>query len=104
MKPCCTALAVCPMGAVPFSFLTMDESGNIYGAAQYGGSPPNPAVCFGNGCGTVFKLDTKGNMRTLYTFTGGAEPVLGDLQALHPSRRRRWWPDEHPCRYAFLDS
>jgi uncharacterized repeat protein (TIGR03803 family) len=73
-----------PDGAVPFSFLTMDESGNIYGAAQYGGSLPNPAVCSGNGCGTVFRLDRSGKLTVLHTFTGGADgfqpngPVLLD--------------------------
>ena len=65
-----------PDGAVPFSFLTMDESGNIYGAAQYGGSPSTPAVCFGNGCGTVFKLDRRGKLTVLHTFTGGADGFL----------------------------
>ncbi len=65
-----------PDGAVPFPFLTMDESGNMYGAAQYGGSPPNPAACFGNGCGVVFKLGRKGKMETLYTFTGQADGFL----------------------------
>jgi len=65
-----------PDGAVPFPFLTIDQSGNIYGAAQYGGSLPNPAPCFGNGCGTLFRLDPKGNMRTLYTFTGQADGFL----------------------------
>jgi len=65
-----------PDGAIPFPFLTMDDSGNIYGAAQYGGSASNPAVCFGSGCGVVFKLDRKGDMKTLYTFTGGADGFL----------------------------
>jgi uncharacterized repeat protein (TIGR03803 family) len=65
-----------PDGAIPFPFLTIDRSGNIYGAAQYGGSVPNPAACFGNGCGVVFKLDRMGNMETLYTFTGEADGFL----------------------------
>jgi uncharacterized repeat protein (TIGR03803 family) len=65
-----------PDGAIPFPFLTMDESGDIYGAAQYGGSASNPAVCFGNGCGVVFKLNRNGDLKTLYTFTGGADGFL----------------------------
>jgi len=75
-----------PDGALPFSFLTIDERGNIYGAAQFGGSSPNPEVCLGNGCGVVFKLDRRGIQTVLYTFTGGADgflpngPLLLDFQ------------------------
>jgi len=54
-------------GAFPNDYLTLDWAGNIYGVTLYGG---NPAYCSGNGCGTVFKLDKKGKLTTLHTFTG----------------------------------
>jgi uncharacterized repeat protein (TIGR03803 family) len=62
-----------PDGALPYPFLTMDESGNIYGASQLGGSSPNPEVCLGWGCGVVYKLDSGGILTALHTFTGGAD-------------------------------
>jgi len=60
-------------GAIPNDYLTLDWAGNIYGVTVFGG---NPAYCSGSGCGTVFKLDKKGKLTTLYTFTGtdGSEP------------------------------
>lgn len=51
-------------GAFPQDLIN-DEAGNIYGAS--GGS-----YMRGNG-GTLFKLDTAGNLTTLYTFPEGAE-------------------------------
>jgi len=60
-------------GAVPNDYLTLGWAGNIYGVTVFGG---NPAYCSGSGCGTVFKLDTRGKLTTLHTFTGtdGSEP------------------------------
>ncbi len=60
-------------GAGPQS-LVLDSAGNIYGAANFGGSlgcrsdSPVPGI----GCGVVFKVDPSGNESVLYTFTGGA--------------------------------
>jgi uncharacterized repeat protein (TIGR03803 family) len=54
-------------GAFPNAYLTLDWAGNIYGVTVYGG---NPADCSGNGCGTVFKLNKRGELTTLHTFTG----------------------------------
>jgi uncharacterized repeat protein (TIGR03803 family) len=56
----------CPAGA-----LVRDSSGNLYGTTMFGG---------GIGYGTVFKLDTSGNLTTLHDFTGGpngGNPVAG---------------------------
>jgi len=39
-------------GANPDSVLVQDAAGNLYGMAGFGGT----MGCFGNGCGTVFKL------------------------------------------------
>ncbi|MGB9232941.1 MAG: choice-of-anchor tandem repeat GloVer-containing protein [Terriglobales bacterium] len=53
----------------------LDAQGNLYGITFIGGDLTCNAP---NGCGTVFKLDTAGNMTVLYAFTGsggdGANP------------------------------
>ena len=61
-------------GSVPVS-IVRDKQGNIYGSLYHEGDPQ----C---SCGTLYKLDTKGNFSILHTFTGkngdGAFPT-GDL-------------------------
>src|SRR5690349_19298362 len=60
------------------SNLIADSSGNLYGTTQYGGIISD--LCFGVGCGVVFKLDPLGNETVLYRFTGradGAQPAAG---------------------------
>jgi uncharacterized repeat protein (TIGR03803 family) len=60
-------------GAGPLAALIMDNSGNLYGTASFGGG--GTANC-SNGCGTIFKLTpaTNGNYTesTLYSFAGGS--------------------------------
>jgi uncharacterized repeat protein (TIGR03803 family) len=49
----------------------MDSQGNLYGTTAFGGA---------SGSGTVFRLDTKGKLTDLYSFTGysdGNEPWAG---------------------------
>jgi uncharacterized repeat protein (TIGR03803 family) len=41
----------------------------LYGTSVYGGG----SGCGGAGCGTVFAIDSAGNERVLYSFTGGAD-------------------------------
>lgn len=53
-----------PDGSTPKAGLTQDADGNLYGTTFYGGT---------YGYGTVFKLDTSGNLTTVYSFTGGAD-------------------------------
>src|ERR1700730_9044985 len=58
-----------PDGADP-SVLIRDSAGNLYGTTAAGGT-----VCDtdGNGCGTVFKLDSSGTETVLYRFSGGTD-------------------------------
>jgi uncharacterized repeat protein (TIGR03803 family) len=67
-------------GQLPFSGLTRDQSGSLYGTTEYGGSY---TTCTTYGCGTVYKVDKNGNHTVLHAFTGldGAYPfggVIGD--------------------------
>lgn len=79
-------------GANPMESLVMDSSGNLYGAAQYGGV--NESGCLGaydtNPCGTVFKLSPNSGgtwtFSVLHSFVGydgetndGANPATGLL-------------------------
>ena len=72
-------------GGLPASALIQDSSGYFYGTTQNGGD----LSCGiwngpGSGCGTVYRIDSAGNITTLYSFTGGtdgANPVESLLQA-----------------------
>lgn len=58
-------------GATPYGGVIRDADGNLYGTTEFGGSSKN---CAGvGGCGTVFKLDTNGNLTTLHAFNAGAD-------------------------------
>ena len=59
-----------PNGAFPLGGLIRDESGNLYGTAQFGPSIQCP-YCLGSG--VVYRVDTSGNQTVLYTFTGGSD-------------------------------
>jgi uncharacterized repeat protein (TIGR03803 family) len=66
-------------GWVPWGRLLRDESGNLYGATEYGGSGSSCTY----GCGVVFELAAHGAFSVLYNFTGGADgafPTAGLLQ------------------------
>jgi len=67
-----------PDGSAPLAGLIQDAAGNLYGTTFGGGN----AGCIGNGCGTVFKLDSAGKETVLYRFTGeedGSWPYYGEL-------------------------
>jgi uncharacterized repeat protein (TIGR03803 family) len=53
------------------SGVALDAAGNVYGAAQYGGTQPGYS-----GNGTIFKVDAGGNFTVLYTFMGGGDGAL----------------------------
>ncbi len=65
-------------GGSPEGPLVLDSQGNLYGAAQYGGSFTCNSFF---GCGTVFKISPTGTETTLYSFTGvggdGENPAAG---------------------------
>ena len=54
----------------------MDREGNLYGDTEMGGG----TGCGGYGCGTVYKLNKKGTLILLHTFTvSEGEYPFGDL-------------------------
>jgi uncharacterized repeat protein (TIGR03803 family) len=68
-------------GADPLA-LIRDAVGNLFGTANRGGDPDCTVGGF-PGCGLVYKLDVKGNLTVLHTFTGGPDggsPNLGLAQ------------------------
>jgi uncharacterized repeat protein (TIGR03803 family) len=77
-------------GAVPYSALIQASDGAFYGTATAGGDLSCSVVVSGEsnptytGCGTVFKMDSAGNVNGLYSFTGapndGANPSSALLQ------------------------
>ncbi len=56
-----------PDGAVPYAGVIRDQGGNLYGTTFEGGA----GGAFG--AGTVFTLDSAGNERVMYSFTGGSD-------------------------------
>jgi uncharacterized repeat protein (TIGR03803 family) len=54
-------------GAIPIGGLIRDAAGNLYGTTAEGG---DTSVCFGLGCGTIFKIDAAGTHTVLHAFTG----------------------------------
>lgn len=67
-------------GSDPYSSVTLDAAGNLYGTTQTGGG----SGCYqGHGCGTVYKLTPSGlgwTETVLYRFSGasdGANPIAG---------------------------
>ena len=53
---------------LPAGGIIMDQSGNIFGAAQFG-SDQSCEI----GCGSIFQLDPAGNLNLLHRFTGGSD-------------------------------
>jgi len=59
-------------GEQPDAGLIADAAGNLYGTTQYGGTA--------GGFGTIFRLDTNGHEKVLYSFAGtpdGEDPYAG---------------------------
>jgi uncharacterized repeat protein (TIGR03803 family) len=66
-------------GEQPTAGLARDSAGNLYGTTLAGG---NLACGGGLGCGTVFKLDSKGGKTVLHSFSGldGAGPYAAVIR------------------------
>jgi uncharacterized repeat protein (TIGR03803 family) len=65
----------CADGSEPYGSLIEDASGNLYGTTLKGGTLSN--CPYSSGCGTVFKLDSKGNYTVLYSFCSQANCTDG---------------------------
>lgn len=68
-----------PEGEFPVAGLFRDQNGNLFGTTSSGGG----GACW-TGCGTVFKVDTTGKLKTLYRFLGspdGSSPFGGVIKA-----------------------
>src|SRR5580698_2493490 len=53
-----------PHGSLPLAGVIRDNDGNLYGTTQDGGQA---------GWGVVYKIDTAGRQKVLYSFTGSAD-------------------------------
>jgi uncharacterized repeat protein (TIGR03803 family) len=65
-------------GAAPLGGVVLDQAGNLYGVTLSGGLQNCPSDFFGS-CGTVFKVDTSGQLSTFYSFKGGDGGPDGDI-------------------------
>jgi uncharacterized repeat protein (TIGR03803 family) len=62
-----------PDGATPFTGLTIDFAGNLYGVTLFGGTGNCTSESGDKGCGTVFMLSAAGTETVLHNFAGGAD-------------------------------
>ncbi len=67
-------------GSQPYSALIQAVDGYFYGTTEYGGTVNSNCA---TGCGTVFRVDSFGNLVTLHSFQGadGAYPMAPLVQA-----------------------
>ena len=59
-------------GANPSAALLQGSDGLFYGTTLYGGNSTCSVSSY-TGCGTIFKIDSKGNFTTMHEFSGGSE-------------------------------
>jgi uncharacterized repeat protein (TIGR03803 family) len=98
-------------GGVPFAALIQASDGDFYGTATAGGDLSCSVTLSGEaypaytGCGTVFKMDSAGNVNALYSFTGtpndGANPTSSLLQGSdgHFYGTTKWGGTDSSCSY-----
>ena len=83
------SFACCSQGYIPFSGLTIDRPGNLYGTTGHGGLSEGGGYC----CGTVFKLTHKGSgwvFSPLYSFDEAGGPMQDGVS---PMARVIFGPD-----------
>ncbi len=98
-------------GGVPFSALIQACDGDFYGTATAGGNPScsvtasNEAYPTYIGCGTVFKMDSAGNVNALYSFSGSPNDGSNPFAALIEGSdgylygTTRWGGADSSCPY-----
>jgi uncharacterized repeat protein (TIGR03803 family) len=69
-------------GAFPWTQLTRDAEGNLYGTTEQGGDANGVCSSFFYGCGTAFKLNKTGKLLWLHSFNSkdGGQPMAGLLR------------------------
>jgi len=66
-------------GVNPYGGLVMDAAGNLYGTTRWGG---NGTLCYGGGCGTIYKITPEGDESIVYNFAGGPNDGREPLDTL----------------------
>lgn len=59
-----------PDGAYPSAMLVQGRDGNMYGTTEQGGANTCNVQGYITGCGTIFRMDTVGNVTLLHSFDG----------------------------------
>lgn len=100
-----------PDGAVPFSSLIQAGNGDFYGTTTAGGKVSCYVVASGEnyptytGCGTVFQMDSAGNVNALYSFSGSPNDGSNPFSALIEGSdgflygTTRWGGTDSSCPY-----
>ncbi len=98
-------------GGVPFSALIQAGDGDFYGTATAGGNPACSVTASDEeyptyvGCGTVFKMDSAGNVNALYSFSGsptdGSNPFAALIEGSdgYLYGTTRWGGTDSSCPY-----
>jgi len=98
-------------GGVPFSSLIQASDGDFYGTNTAGGDASCSVTASGEnyptyiGCGTVFKMDTAGNVSALYSFMGSPNDGSNPFAALVEGTdgyfygTTRWGGMDSSCSY-----
>jgi uncharacterized repeat protein (TIGR03803 family) len=69
--------------AFPWAGVVRGKDGNLYGTSWAGGSYPGCSGGLGVGCGAIFRLDSSGKTKVIYSFSGTPGPIhlYGELLA-----------------------
>ncbi len=64
-----------PDAAYPWAGLVLAPDGNLYGTSWAGGSHPECKGGLGSGCGAIFRLDSTGKEKVIFSFVGVRGPI-----------------------------